>query len=158
MTSIWTVKVKLVLRLVQACISHCYAYTLYMFPTLFRVSDTAMNILLKFLSMFFVSVGKQVPANFTFALPASLYSAWKFSSSNRDQFKRYVCCPTFHSIYLFQDCVIKLANGQMESRTCSFVRFPTHPQCQHHAPCSTPLLHRNKNWEVITVSMACKLL
>ena len=101
-----------------------YTFFLFMFQTLLRVSDTAMNILFKFLSMFFVSVGKRVsslPANFTSALPDSLYSARKFSSSNRNQFKRYVCCPTCHSIYSFQDCVIKLANGQMESKTYSFI-------------------------------------
>ncbi len=124
-----------------------YTFFLFMFQTLFRVSDTAMNVLLKFLSMFFLSVGRRVsslPANFTSALPDSLYSARKFSSSNRDQFNRYVCCPTCHSIYSFQDCVIKLANGQMESKTCSFIRFPTHPQRQHRAPCGTPLLKKVK--------------
>ena len=108
-----------------------YTFFLFMFQTLFRVSDTAMNILLKFLSMFFLSVGRRVsslPANFTSALPDSLYSARKISSSNRDQFNRYVCCPTCHSLYSFQDRVIKLANGQMESKTCSYIRFPTHPQ------------------------------
>ena len=107
-----------------------YTFFLFMFQTLFRVSDTAMNILLKFLSMFFLSVGRRVsslPANFTSALPDSLYSARKISSSNRDQFNRYVCCPTCHSLYSFQDRVIKLANGQMESKTCSFIQFPTHP-------------------------------
>lgn len=50
-----------------------YTFSLFfsfLFQTLFRVSDTAMNILLKFLSMFFSSVGKRVsslPANFCLA-------------------------------------------------------------------------------------------
>ena len=123
-----------------------YTFFLFMFQTLFRISDTAMNILLKFLSMFFTSVGKQVslPTNFTSALPDSLYSARKFSCNARDQFKRYVCCPTCHSLYSFEECVIKLANGHMESKTCSFTPFPTHPQRQHRTPCGTPLLKRVK--------------
>ena len=120
-----------------------YTFFLFMFQTLFRVSD----ILLKFISMFFLSVGKRVsslPANFTSALPDSLYSARKFSSTTRDQFKRYVCCPTCNALYSFEDCVIKLANGQMEPKTHSYIRFPTHPQRQHRKPCGTSLLKRVK--------------
>ena len=42
-----------------------------------------------------------LPANFTSTLPDRLYSALKISSNTRDQFNRYVCCPTRHSLPLF---------------------------------------------------------
>ena len=111
-----------------------YVFFLFMFQTLFRLSDTAMNILLKFLSMFFKTLRRRIPSipeGLTTAIPESLYSARKVSNNTRDQFKRYVCCPCCSALYSFEDCVAKLPNGQLESKNCSFVRFPNHTRKQY---------------------------
>ena len=70
-----------------------YLFFLFMFQTLFRLSDNALDVLLHFLAMFFKSLGKWVaplPSSFVNGLPSSIYSARKMAGSERDRFDRYV--------------------------------------------------------------------
>ena len=40
--------------------------------------------------------------------------------------------------------MIKSSSGQLESKKCSFIRFPSHTQRHHRKPCGTPLLKKVK--------------
>lgn len=122
-----------------------YLFFLFIFQTLFRLSDNALDVLLRFLAMFFRSLGQRVtalPTSFIDALPSSIHSARKVAGSERDRFDRYVCCSGCHSLYSLDECVIRMPDGQLESKKCSYVQFPSHPQCQHRKPCGTLLMKK----------------
>ena len=128
-----------------------YLFFLFMFQTLFRLSDNALDVLLRFLAMFFRSLGQRVtalPTSFIDALPSSIHSARKVAGSERDRFDRYVCCSGCHSLYSLDECVIRMPDGQLESKKCSYVQFPSHPQCQHRKPCGTLLMKSEVGPEV----------
>ena len=116
-----------------------------MFQSLFRLSDTALNTLLTFLAMFFRTLSKRFvasPQSFISRLPLNMRSIHTNSKSN---FRKYVCCPTCQSIYSWDQCILKLPTGRVESKRCSFVRFPNHPQVQHRKPCDTVLMKEVKS-------------
>lgn len=126
---------------------HLYLFFLFMFQSIFRLSDHALDVLLKFLSMFFKSLGKvsSLPQSFLHCLPSSIYSARKKSGNKRDQFTRYVSCPSCHCLYCLDNCVVKSADHVIESKKCAFVRFPFHPQRQHRKSCDSQLMKRVKS-------------
>ena len=119
-----------------------YLFFLFMFQTLFRLSDNAMDTLLRFFAMFFKSLSQKItlPSSFVEALPTSLHKACVVGGYSRDDFDRYVCCPNCHTLYPLSDC---LSNGE-EPKRCSFVVFPNHPQASRRRPCNTPLMKKIK--------------
>lgn len=123
-----------------------YLFFLFMFQSIFRLSDNALDVLLKFLSMFFKTLGKvtPLPESFLKLLPSSTYSARKMSDNKREEFVRYVSCPNCHCLYSLDECVAKTSGGQTEPKTCSYIRFPTHSQPQHRKPCGGQLLKKVK--------------
>lgn len=124
-----------------------YLFFLFMFQTLFRLSDNALDVLLRFLAMFFKSFGERVaplPSSFVDALPSSIYSARKMAGSERDRFDRYVCCPGCHSLYSLDECVVRMPGGHLESKRCSYIQFPLHPQRQHRKACGTLVMKKVK--------------
>ena len=87
-----------------------YLFIRFMFQTLFRLSDTALDVLLKFMVMFFKSLQHQFtafPKTFTDILPNSIKSARNTLGNSRDRFDRYVCCPGCNSLYRMSECVLK---------------------------------------------------
>lgn len=58
-----------------------YLFFLFMFQSIFRLSDHALDVLLKFLTMFFQSLDKisSLPQSFLEHLPSSIYTARKMS-------------------------------------------------------------------------------
>ena len=124
-----------------------YIFVLFMFQTLFRISDNALDVLFKFLSMFLKTVGQKIsslPQSFVDCLPNSLNSAPKGVENNQNKFDRYVCCPSCHSLYHIRECVLRGTSGKLQSNKCSFIRFPSHPQPQHRKPCDTQLMKEVK--------------
>ena len=79
------------------------------------------------------------------SLPSSVYVARKISGNERDQFERFVSCPGCHSLYALKDCTVKSLDGKIQSKQCSFVQFPSHPQPQHHKSCGANLLKKVKS-------------
>ena len=88
-----------------------YTFFLLMFQSLFRLSDTALNVLLAFLSMFFSTLSSSIamiPQAFVSYLPRNVRSTRMIAGSNRNTLQQFVCCPTCHSIYRREYCVIQL--------------------------------------------------
>ena len=52
----------------------------------------------------------------------------------------YVCCSSSHAIYSWEECVIRTADGQVQSKLCSFQNFPNHPQPHHRNQCGKILM------------------
>ena len=74
-----------------------YLVFLFMWQTVFRVSDVGIGVLLAFVALFVVLLGKtfglESLKSLGSSLPKSVYSARKLLSRNRDQFIKLVCCP-----------------------------------------------------------------
>ena len=121
-----------------------YLMFLFLWQFTFRVSDTGLNVLLKFLFMFLRLLARllQLPSLQRFAdtLPHSVNLARRVLGTYSDNFEKFVCCPSCSSLYSVKECIDKLPNGKLVSKTCTFVRFPRHPQPQHRKACGTPLL------------------
>ena len=82
---------------------------------------------------------------FELKIPGEAACYLKVIDDTRNNFQKYVCCPTCQSIYLREQCIVKLPNGQTESKRFSFVHFPNHPQAQHRKPCDTVLMKKVKS-------------
>ena len=61
-----------------------------------------------------------------------------------DDFVQYVVCPTCHSIYSYEECIVSRANGTKESKLCKHRPFPNHPHCSRRKECGTTLLRTVK--------------
>lgn len=125
-----------------------YTFFLFMFQTLFRLSDTALNVLISFFAMFLKTLSQSfmaIPQSFLAKLPLNLRAARSIAGNTKSQFQRFVCCPSCRSIYPWQECIIKLPDGSLESKRCSFIRFPNHPQIQHRKSCDVVLMKKVKS-------------
>ena len=77
-------------------------------------------------------------------LPNGVRSARKEIRNTQEQFEKYVCCPECSHLYDIQECVVRNHSGRSESKRCSFVKYPSHPQAQHCKPCGTVLMKEVK--------------
>lgn len=97
----------------------------------FSVTDSALEMLLKFLSRFFWVLGT-FDENSAMALvakcfPNSLYKLRKrLGLLNKDDFVKYVVCPKCKSLYDYKDCVQSRC-GRQVSACCKFVAWSRHP-------------------------------
>ena len=131
----------------DASLLQLYTFFLFMFQTLFRLSDTALNVLITFFTMFLKTPSQKfaaTPHSFLSKLPSNLRAARSVVGNSKCTFERFVCCPNCCSIYSLQDCIIKHPNGSLESKKCSFVPFPNHPQVQHRKPCEAVLMKNQR--------------
>ena len=114
---------------------------LFMWQTLFRVSDTGMNILLLFFAKFFSLI--TVVANikgFLDQLPQTIISARKLIGNVKDKFVKYASCPKCHSIYPLHSCSIVASDRTRHSKHCSHIEYRNHPHAARRRPCDTPLM------------------
>lgn len=110
-----------------------YVFFLLMLQTLFQLSDVALKTLLAFFAAYLTLIANTIKVpkllHLSSKLPCSVKSARKLIHNTRDNFKKYVCCPTCHSLYN-EECILNL-NRTKESKRCPFIKFPSHPQYQH---------------------------
>ena len=114
----------------------------------FHVSDAAIGTLITFFHHFFVilfladgsSVVLQRLKDFWPKTKAALY---KVFGIRRDGFTQFVVCPTCHSIYNLDDCIVSCGNRKV-SKVCEFRAYPRHPHRSRRAACGTTLLRTVK--------------
>ena len=106
-----------------------YTFFLLTLQTLFRLSDTAINVLLAVCQLFL---------NLSFQ-SFQQHAACSYRASG-GTFIQDVCCPSCHSLYQWKECIIHLPDNQLVSKHCSFQRFPNHPQHQHRHGCGQSLM------------------
>ena len=92
------------------------------------VTDTALGMLIKFLSHLFWLIGAfdNTMATMARLFPNSLYKLRKTLGMSGDNFIKYVVCPKCKSIYKYEDCV-QIRAGLQVSAKCKFVAWPNHP-------------------------------
>lgn len=97
----------------------------------FSVTDSALEMLLNFLSRFFWVPGT-FDENSAMALvakcfPNSLYKLRKhLGLLNKDDFVKYVVCPKCKSLYDYKDCIQNRCGRQVSAR-CKFLAWSRHP-------------------------------
>ncbi len=126
---------------------HLLLLFLFMWQSLYRISNAAFTLLLTFFKRFFslmsVYLGLSTLHQLTEIMPSTLYRAKKFLGHPEDNFKTYVVCPSCHKLYTFSECC-KYENRKKVSKTCTFVRYPSHSQARMRKPCSEILLNQAK--------------
>lgn len=108
----------------------------------FNISTTSLAVFLRFFSRFLEACSMIVPALTPIVrlFPKTVYMFNKARKSEHVTFKKFVVCPTCHSLYDFQDCVKRDARGRETSKDCIFSRFPNHVYRNQRKQCGTPLL------------------
>ena len=76
--------------------------------------------------------------------PQSFSMAQKCVGLLSQSFEQFVVCPPCHTIYNFDNCVIKTYDGKEKSAKCKHVQFPNHPQAQFRKECGEDLLKHVK--------------
>ena len=125
-------------------------FFLLMWQSLYRVSNAAVNVLLKFITLF-VRLFGQVFAptanadaihKFSAVIPNSTIAAHKLLwNTNQDEFTSYVVCPKCDSVYEYDDCIVS-SGGMKESRLCRHIAYPQHPHASRRRECGAPLLKK----------------
>ena len=128
---------------------------IFLWQSSFRVSDVGIDLLLKFLSLFMVTLAIICPINslreLASQLPKSVSAGRKIIGTNADIFTKFVCCRACTSIYPIDECKSKLPDGQWVSKRCNYVRFPNHPQLWRRKACNTLLLKLAKTSAQTTI-------
>ena len=104
--------------------------------------------MLKFLKYFILILGKAFQSHsieeFSKQIPNTANNAYTCIGIVCNTFIEYVVCPSCHSVYEYQDC-IQVVHGEKQSKNCSHIFFPNHPQLSRRKPCGTTLLKKVKS-------------
>lgn len=124
---------------------------LFLWQTLYKVSDNGMLILLQFLRLFITMIGNvakvESVVKFAQSLPRTLYMAKSYIGLGQDEFEKFVACPKCCTLYKTEECTVRKTNGRVVSKKCHSVRFPNHPQRNRRKQCGALLMKqmRSKN-------------
>lgn len=107
----------------------------------FNITDSALQSLLKILKVFFSVLTEHIPAFSTISTlaPATLYMFHKKLTMDKVSYEKYVVCIKCHTLYILEDCVT-VYRGQKETKKCSFVKHPDHPNKRYRKACEQELL------------------
>ena len=117
---------------------------IFLWQSVFRVSDIGIGVILSFLAMLVFLLGKTLGAEslkaFASLLPKSVHAGRKLLGKNTDPFSKIVCCPKCSTLYEMDSCILTQRNGSKSSRHCSHIAYPNHPQQSRRLPCDTILM------------------
>ena len=79
------------INIAESNLMRLYGFFLFMFQSLFQLSDTAVNVLLSFLALFFQMVAWKMDhiGNFQGSLPRNLRAAHQLIRVPQDPFRKY---------------------------------------------------------------------
>ena len=119
---------------------------------IFRISNMAMDIVFKFVSILLHKLSEFAESTklklLAEAFPNTMLKAHTLHAINRDNYQQLIVCEKCNSTYEYSDCLNNATNA-----TCSFIRFPRHPQARMRTPCGTLLL---KNVKTSSHKTICK--
>ena len=122
-----------------AKMAHFICTFLLSWQAIFRLTDTALNVLFKFLSLLFLNLSLIMRSESLKMLynvfPGNLKQARALKAIDTDRFTKFFMCEKWHTTYQYSDCI-----GPGGVNICKFIRFPRHPQKRMRLECSFPLL------------------
>lgn len=114
---------------------------------LFRIPNIAIDFAFKFISILLHKLSDLVESNklrlLAETFPTTVLKAHTFQGISREKYQLLVVCRKCHSTYDYNTC-LKTSVDQRNIATCSFVRYPRHPQARLRTPCGTSLLKKVK--------------
>ena len=132
-----------------------YIMFLFTWQRLFRISDTGIGVLFLFVATLFTVLvtrfGLDCLNEFVTQLPKNITQARNYVGHCRDNFTRYVSCPKCHYVYDLDICKIQMPDKSFQSRKCTYMKFPNHPQLAHRKKCDTVLIKTVKTSAGTTV-------
>lgn len=120
-----------------------FIHLLFAWQMTFSASDNSvdrlLNIIRYFLTMLQFVFGFDGFCQIIDLFPGTLFKARRFLRLDKDEFVKFVACPSCHKLFTFNDAVIT-TNGKRHSKMCDYVRFPNHPQRRMRTACGTSLM------------------
>ncbi len=133
------------LRPIPTPLQQFFLFTLF-WQSVYSISTSAISCLLRFMRYFVKAIGLAFhceglvdAAN---SIPLGLKAVNKLLGIDPDDFVTYVVCPSCHSVYSYDDCIIKRAYGRSESKHCCHVAYPKHPHRSRRKACGAQLLKK----------------
>lgn len=117
-------------------IIHFFLLFLFLWQSLFRISDKAISLLLSFMANFFLLASTCLHSLALVELSPILCIVLRRLQEN---FTRYVSCPSCHKLYPFDNCWRPSEKGK-QSNLCSFRQYPNHLQLRMRVACGQKLL------------------
>ena len=119
-------------------------FFLFLWQSLYHVSNNALNALLSLLSVFFQVFKVRFSSNDQVQLPNNIVASKKvLKVIEHASFIEFVVCPKCQAIYEYKDCIYT-HRGLQESKTCRYIAFPMHSQHSMRQPCGAILLKKVK--------------
>ena len=107
---------------------------------IFRISDTAIGLLIKFIKVLLSELSNFKKLNEIHEImPDTLAKAKVMLSLNHDNFQKFIVCTKCDCTYDYNECM-----STRQITKCSYVRFPRHPHVHMRARCNEPLLKNVK--------------
>ena len=126
-------------------------FFLLLWQSLFRISNAAVTILLKFFGAFFRSLGQAYAGPIFENMPVNVDAARKYLLQEEEpSFITYVVCPSCNSIYDYESCVV-MRGSVKESKKCQHVTYPNHPQHSRRKECGNLLLKKVRSGRLVPI-------
>ena len=117
------------------------------FQAVFKISDNAIMVLLKFFKYLLITIGKhlKIPTlQQGINLPLSLNGCRSLVGIKHRPYKEYVVCPCHMLFDPEAPQLIKGTTANRRSVMCKNLMFPNHPQARFRMPCNTMLMNTVK--------------
>ena len=120
---------------------------MFLWQSMFRISQAAVTVLLRFLKFFFNLIG--LPQSVSLkelcnAIPLTTLTAEKYIGLSNDDIVKFVVCPKCHSLYYLKDCIV-FESGKEQSLKCQYIQYPNHTKASRRKQCGTVLLKKVKS-------------
>ena len=116
---------------------------LFMWQSVFNVTERALKALLSFLKYVILTLGLAFQNHQLTAMsdhiPVTIKKAEKLLGIDDRGIINYVVSKKCHSVYGYEDCVKEKHNGMVETELCSYVKYPNHRHQSKRKPCQSPL-------------------
>lgn len=120
-------------------------FFLLMWQSLYRVSNAAISILLKFISTFVHVFGRAFTTSQQLNIPNTISSAQSYIFTHQSEDIHYfVVCPSCDSIYEYEEC-FTFSHGRKQSKCCKHIAYPNHPNIRRRSECGAQLLKSVKS-------------
>lgn len=117
---------------------------LLLWKSLFKISGSAVVILLKFLRYLFQHIGELFACRqlnqIASLLPCTIQTLEKLANIHQQKYKSFVMCKKCSCIYKWEEAYTENTSGIRQTEHCTYVSYPRHPQQRFRTPCNEPLL------------------
>lgn len=120
-------------------------FFVFLWQSVFRISEAAVSILLRFLKFFLSIIGSPQSQSLARAIPLTTCTAEKYIGLSNDDIVKYVVCKKCHTLYYLKDCIDCGSREEPSSKCCQYVQYPNHTIASKRKECGAVLLKRVKS-------------